>query len=328
MLASEPRVICLLGPTASGKSRLAMHLAPELNAEIVSVDSAQIYRGMDIGTAKPSQAERTRVPHHLIDRLDPATTWSAQQFREDALAAIREIHARGRTALLVGGTMLYFRTLLAPMAPLPAADARVRAHLQQRLEREGLAVLYEELLRHDPAVAGHIDAGNRQRILRALEVRTLTGRPLSAHWAQAGGSLPAGTVAADFPWPVLQLGLMPSDRKTLHSDIRARFDAMLAAGFVDEVRALYARPDLNTDLPALRSVGYRQIWQWLAEGGAYEDMVERACAATRQLAKRQLTWLRGWRNLQTFDTLHGNLSDRVLSFLHHEIPNRFDVSGE
>lgn len=318
-------VICLMGPTASGKSGLAMTLAEPLNAEIVSVDSAQVYRGMDIGTAKPSPAEQARVPHHLIDRLDPADAWSAEQFRDDALTAIREIIGRGRTPLLVGGTMLYFRTLLSPMAPLPAADPSLRAGLNARVEAEGLAALYRELVRRDPETAGQLDPNNRQRVLRALEVLALTGRPLSAHWHAAGPMPPPGEVSPDFPWPVLQLGLMPGNRTVLHRRINARFDAMLRDGLVDEVRRLYARQDLSPDLPSMRSVGYRQIWQWLAEGGSQEVMAEKARAATRQLAKRQLTWLRGWRNLKSFDTLDGNLSDRVLNFLHNELPSRCET---
>ena len=286
----EP-LACLIGPTASGKSALALPLAEALGAEIVSVDSAQVYRGMDVGTAKPSAAERARVTHHLIDVADPAEPYSAARFVEDALGAIESIRSRGRRPLLVGGTVLYFNALQRGLAPMPGADPALRAALAAELAARGARALHEELGRVDPAAAARIHANDPQRVQRALEVYRATGTPLSALQRATRPALRG---------PFLKLALVPEDRAWLHARIRARFAQMLRNGLLDEVRALRARADLDAGLPALRSVGYRQAWAHLAErdGRPPEtrpgaDWAQRAVAATRRLAKRQLTWLRG-----------------------------------
>lgn len=273
--------IGLAGPTASGKSALAMALAEQLPLEIVSVDSALVFRGMDIGTAKPSAEERARVPHHLIDILDPIDAYSAARFAADARRLIGEINARGRLALLVGGTMLYFKALIEGLDVLPAADADLRATLDARARAEGWPTLHAELARIDPTTAARLAPNDAQRIQRALEVFQLTGRPLSAHHGQRG--------TAGLPLPLI--ALEPTSRDWLHRRIAERFDAMLAAGFVDEVRALRARGDLHPGLPSIRCVGYRQAWAAL-DAGELRPLREQGIAATRQLAKRQLTWLR------------------------------------
>jgi tRNA dimethylallyltransferase len=274
----------LAGPTASGKTGLALALAERVPLEIISVDSALVFRGMDIGTAKPSAAELAAVPHHLIDVLDPTEAYSAARFAADARRLIGEINARGRLALLVGGTMLYFKALVDGLDALPEADADIRAQLDARAAAEGWPALHAELARVDPATAARLAPLDAQRIQRALEVWQLTGRPLSDHHGQrAVPGLPLRLVA-----------LEPDSRAWLHDRIAQRFDAMLAAGFIDEVRALRARGDLHPDLPAMRCVGYRQAWEAL-DAGDLAPLRERGIAATRQLAKRQLTWLRSMR---------------------------------
>jgi tRNA dimethylallyltransferase len=275
------KALGLAGPTASGKTGLALALAERVPLEIISVDSALVFRGMDIGTAKPDADERAAVPHHLIDVLDPSEAYSAARFAADARRLITDINARGRLALLVGGTMLYFKALVDGLDALPEADADVRAQLDARAAAEGWPSLHAELARVDPATAARLAPHDAQRIQRALEVWQLTGRPLSAHHGQrAVPGLPLPLVA-----------LEPVSRAWLHERIARRFDAMLAAGFVDEVRALRARGDLHPDLPSMRCVGYRQAWEAL-DAGDLGPLRERGIAATRQLAKRQLTWLR------------------------------------
>ncbi len=278
-----PRALCLAGPTASGKSDIAMALAVGLGqpVEIISVDSAQVYRGMDIGTAKPSAAQRAAVPHHLIDIIEPTQAYSAARFVADATQAIAQINARGHLALLVGGTMLYFKALLQGLDALPGADAALRAALDAQAATEGWPALHAELARVDPLTAARLAPADAQRIQRALEVYRLTGRPLSALHGSAG--------RPTFRLPLI--ALEPQDRAWLHARIVARFHEMLGAGLVDEVRILRARGDLHADLPAMRCVGYRQAWEAL-EHGNVEALAERSIAATRQLAKRQLTWLR------------------------------------
>ncbi len=279
--------IALAGPTASGKSALAMAAATRWPLEIISVDSAQVYRGMDIGTAKPSLAERAAVPHHLIDLLDPAQAYSAAQFVADARRLIGEINARGRTALLVGGTMLYFKALRDGIDALPAADATLRAALDARAATEGWPALHAALAQIDPITAARLAATDAQRIQRALEVFALSGQPMSALHGQSraeGLALPL-------------LALEPTSRPWLHARIAQRFDGMLADGLLDEVRSLRQRPDLHPGLPALRCVGYRQAWaaldaQALAGDALTAQLRDTSIAATRQLAKRQLTWLR------------------------------------
>jgi tRNA dimethylallyltransferase len=285
----SPTAIAIAGPTASGKSALALAAAQRWPVEIISVDSALVYRGMDIGTAKPSAAERAAVPHHLIDCIDPTAAYSAAQFVADATRLVADIQARGRTALLVGGTMLYFKALADGLDAMPPADPAVRAALEARAAADGWPALHADLARVDPATAARLPPGDAQRIQRALEVWQLTGRPISAFHGSgrsAGLALPL-------------LALEPADRSWLHARIAERFEAMLAAGFVDEVRALRSRGDLHPDLPAMRCVGYRQAWSALeadtalAPGSpAWTLLRDQGIAATRQLAKRQLTWLR------------------------------------
>ncbi|WP_422732625.1 tRNA (adenosine(37)-N6)-dimethylallyltransferase MiaA [Microbulbifer magnicolonia] len=286
-----PKAIFLMGPTASGKTDLAMALADRLPVELVSVDSALVYRGLDIGSAKPSPQELVRYPHRLIDICDPAESYSAGRFREDALKAMAEIVAAGKIPLLVGGTMLYFRALLEGMAQLPEADPAIRAEIETRAEREGWPALHAELAQVDPELASELHPNHSVRIERGLEVYRLTGRPLSQlRREQARDSLVEH-------YDLRQLALLPRDRALLHERIAIRFRRMLESGFVDEVRALRARGDLHEDLPAIRAVGYRQVWQYLEGRLTYDEMVEAGIAATRQLAKRQLTWLRRWPDL-------------------------------
>ncbi len=279
-----PQALCLAGPTASGKTAVALALARELPLEIVSVDSALVYRGMDIGTAKPSMAERAQVPHHLIDILDPREAYSAARFVADARRLIGEIRARGRMPLLVGGTMLYFKALREGLDEMPPADPAVRARLDAEAAQRGWPALHAELARVDPVTAARLPPGDSQRIQRALEVWQLTGRPLSAWHGQQRTGMDA---TASLP----MLSLEPASRAWLHERIAQRFDAMLQAGLLDEVRALQARGDLHEGLPSMRCVGYRQAWAALAQGDT-THLRDQGIAATRQLAKRQLTWLR------------------------------------
>ena len=289
MAAAEagPRlpVFVLTGPTGSGKSDWAIALAERAPVEIVSVDSALVYRGLDIGTAKPARAVRERLPHHLIDICDPADSYSAGRFLADALGWVRDIHARGRVPLLVGGTMLYLRALLRGLAVLPQAAPELRTRIDARAAREGWPALHAELARLDPEAAGRIAPADAQRIQRALEVCYSTGRPIS--------ELQRATVSPLAGWPVRVWVLAPAERTRLHERLAQRFAAMMAAGFLDEVRGLRDRGDLSARHPSMRAVGYRQLWAHLEGEYALEEAVARGVAATRQLAKRQLTWLRG-----------------------------------
>lgn len=301
----RPPAIALMGPTASGKSALALEWAQRLDGEIVSVDSALVYRGLDIGAAKPSSEERAAVPHHLVDLRDPWQPYSAADFAEAARAAIDDILARGRIPILAGGTGLYFRALQQGLSPMPPADPALRATIAAEAAQRGWPALHAELARVDPDAAARIHATDPQRIQRALEVHRASGRPISA-WQRAHAAPPR-------PWRLLKLVLAPRGRDALHARIAARFDAMLEQGFLDEVRALRAIPQLRAhpaplDLPALRAVGYRQAWEYLddrdagsGDAGAFAAFRERAIAATRQLAKRQLTWLRGELDARWFD---------------------------
>ncbi len=297
-LDARPRAIALMGPTASGKSAYAIELAQRLGGEIVSVDSALVYRGLDIGAAKPTRAEQVQVPHHLIDLREPWQPYSAAEFAVDAKRAIDGIVARGRLPILAGGTGLYFRALLHGLSDMPAADPALRAVLAAEAGARGWAALHAELAQVDPEAAVRIHATDAQRIQRALEVYRLSGRSISEWQRSACGSrLPVCT---------LTLVLAPPQRADLHARIEARFDAMLAAGFLDEVRALRALPELVAhpqplDLPALRAVGYRQAWEYLDGASTAGEFRERAIAATRQLAKRQFTWLRGELDARWFD---------------------------
>jgi tRNA dimethylallyltransferase len=287
-----PPAIFLAGPTATGKTALAMALAAEFPVEIVSVDAAQVYRGMDIGTAKPSLEERARVPHQLIDIRDPAEIYSAADFRADALQAMHAITARRRIPLLVGGTLFYFRALEHGLPDLPAADPAVRARLLAEAEQHGWRALHARLQRLDPDRAARIHPNDPQRTLRALEIIELTGRTASAFGMRG---------QAELPYRVIKLFLYPQDRDWLHARIAARFQAMLAQGFLDEARALFARPDLRPELPSLRTVGYRQAGLYLSGKINYDALTERAVTATRQLAKRQMTWIRAETADERFD---------------------------
>jgi tRNA dimethylallyltransferase len=288
----RPLAAFLMGPTASGKTALACALAERFPLGLISVDSALVYRGFDIGSAKPDAATLARFPHRLIDIRDAAQPYSAAEFAVDALRAMREISAGGSIPLLVGGTGLYFRALQGGLSDLPAADADVRARIAREAQQSGWPALHARLTRLDPAAAERIRPGDAQRIQRALEVIELTGKPLSS---QQGG------IRQRFGYRVLKLALVPEDRAVLHARIAQRIDAMLAHGFLDEVRALRSRGDLRADLPALRAVGYRQAWQHLEGRYGADEFRERAIFATRQLAKRQITWLRAELDAQWLD---------------------------
>ena len=301
------RDVLLLGPTASGKSALAMEIARRLPVEIVSVDSALVYRGMDIGTAKPDDADRARVPHHLIDIIDPTEAYSAARFAHDAARLIDDVRARGRLPLLVGGTMLYARALTQGMHPLPPADPAIRARLDAQAAQHGWPALHARLARLDPATAARLEPADGQRIQRALEVIESTGRPMSELL-----SAPAPDTALR---PMLTIALEPSDRAALHARIERRFDQMLGHGLLDEVARLRARGDLHLELPSMRCVGYRQVWEHLDGRYDLEQTRARGIAATRQLAKRQLTWLRALHERQRVDCLAGDALDQALRLL-------------
>jgi tRNA dimethylallyltransferase len=282
MTTQLPPAIFLMGPTASGKTSLAIQLAHQFNAEIISVDSALVFRDMDIGTAKPSLAERDTIPHHLIDILDPSESFSTGQFRQQALALMQDIHQRGKLPLLVGGTMLYFNALSQGLAVLPPANSEIRARLDAELAEFGSAILHQRLAEIDPLAAQRIHPNDPQRIQRALEVFELSGQPISSFFANN----------PELPYRLLKLIIAPNDRAVLHQKIALRFKQMLAQGFIEEVTALYQRGDLNETYPAIRAVGYRQAWAYLKGEDNLTEMTEKAIAATRQLAKRQFTWLR------------------------------------
>lgn len=292
-----------MGPTGAGKTDLAAGLVAEFPLEIVSVDAAMVFRGMDIGTAKPDRELLARAPHHLIDVIDPAESYSAARFLADADAAIRSIESRGRTPLLVGGTMLYFRAFQSGLARLPAADPAIRERLDARAASAGWPALHAELARLDPAAASRIRPNDRQRIQRALEVIERTGRPMSAQLAE---DLRGATRGAD-----LSLVLAPADRAALFERIARRFDAMLVQGLVAEVEALRARGDLHAGLPALRLIGYRQLWDHLEGATTLAEAALRAVAATRQLARRQLTWLRAEPGAEWFDPFETETPERI-----------------
>jgi tRNA dimethylallyltransferase len=298
--------VLLMGPTATGKSALALDLAARFGGEIVSVDSAQIYRGMDIGSAKPDVATRERIAHHLIDILDPTEAYSAARFARDASSAIEAIRARGRVPILVGGTMLYFKALLEGLSALPEGDPAVRAALDKRAAREGWPALHAELARVDPATAARLEPGDAQRIQRALEVWRVTGVPLSS----LQGHRQAGASAG----PTVRVALIPSDRTRLHAAIAERFDAMLAAGLVDELRSLRGRHALAPELPSMRCIGYRQAWSYLEGEIDAATLRARGIAATRQLAKRQFTWLRAT-EAEAFEPFADDVAHTVTAYV-------------
>jgi len=282
-----------LGPTASGKTSLAIDLYKSIPSELISVDSALIYKGMDIGTAKPTAAELLDAPHHLIDILDPASSYSAADFRTDALRLIADIHSRGNTAILVGGTMLYFRTLLQGISPLPEADPEIRQQIEAEAAEHGWGYLHQQLAEFDPVSAARIHPNDPQRVNRAVEVYRLTGKSLTELTERKG---------EPFPYPVQQFAINPTDRSELHQRIAVRFRQMLDCGFAEEVKTLMQRPDLHLDLPSMRCVGYRQMWLHLQGQLSEQEMIDQGIAATRQLAKRQLTWLRSWPELNWLKT--------------------------
>lgn len=311
---SLPPAIFLMGPTAAGKTDLALELVQHFPCDIISVDSAMIYRGMDIGTAKPSPAQLAAAPHRLIDILDPAETYSAAQFRYDALREMAQITQAGRIPLLVGGTMLYFRALQYGLSDLPAADEAVRARLEDELQRDGLASLHARLTQVDPRAAARIHPHDTQRIQRALEVYDVSGMSLSDLIDVPQTSAGLAIEPSVFPYRAVKVAVLPDDRAELHRRIEVRFKAMLMQGFVDEVGRLHRRGDLHIGLPALRAVGYRQVWCHLEGEMSYDQMVERGIFATRQFAKRQLTWLRSAHDTVKFD-ISGNIFDKVLKHL-------------
>lgn len=288
-----------MGPTASGKTDLAIRLCSKLPCEIISVDSALIYRDMDIGTAKPNAEELEEAPHKLINFLDPAQTYSAADFRRDALREMERITTRGNIPLLVGGSMLYFKTLLEGIADLPETDLSIRAEIQGVALAKGWPFVHGLLAEVDPVSAARIHPNHSQRIERALGVFRATGKTITAYYQLQNNERSA---EGDFPYRVLQMAIAPLDRKVLHERIEQRFQQMLERGFIDEVRLLHKRADLNPDLPSIRAVGYRQAWQYLDGQLTYEEMNSRAVIATRQLAKRQFTWLNKWKGLRWLHT--------------------------
>jgi tRNA dimethylallyltransferase len=308
---SSPPAIFLMGPTASGKSALAIQLAHRLNGEIISVDSALVYRGMDIGTAKPAMEERQGVQHHLIDILDPRESFSTGQFKTQALMLMEDITQRGRLPILAGGTMLYFNALSGGLAELPEADPAIRAKLDEELKVLGKEVLHRRLSSIDPVAAARIHPNDPQRIQRALEVFEITGKPLSAYFSDAQ--------QAQIPYRAIKLIVAPQDRKILHQLIARRFMAMLDHGFIEEVETLYKRGDLSEAMPSIRCVGYRQIWAYLK--GEYDKatMIDKAIAATRQLAKRQFTWLRRETEAISFDSHAPDLHAEVLAEIEDKL---------
>ncbi|MFC3291801.1 tRNA (adenosine(37)-N6)-dimethylallyltransferase MiaA [Modicisalibacter luteus] len=304
---TRPLAIFLMGPTASGKTDLAMALHERLGAELISVDSAMVYRGMDIGTAKPSPEELARAPHRLIDIRDPAEPYSAAQFRDDARGEMCRISARGNIPLLVGGTMLYYKSLVGGIGSLPEADSKVRAELEAWTARDGMQALHDHLCKVDPDSAARIHPNDPQRLMRALEVQRITGRPMSELWREQARET--------FPWRTLSIGLAPADRHVLHERIARRFTMMLRAGFIDEVAGLKQRGDLHPGLPSMKSVGYRQAWQYLDGAYGEEDLKFKGIVATRQLAKRQITWLRSWPALHWVDSLGSAPLEEILNLV-------------
>ena len=298
----RPTVIFLMGPTASGKTALAIELAKRLPCDIISVDSALVYRGMDIGTAKPTAIEQAEAPHRLLDLIDPSESYSAADFRRDALREIESIVAQDRIPLLVGGTMLYYKALLEGLSPLPAADPLIRQAIETEAEQIGWDALHQQLQHIDPVSAARIHQNDPQRLSRALEVYRISGKTLTELTQTKGEQLPYRT---------LQFAIASTDRELLRQRIAERYQLMLSQGFEQEVRALYQRGDLNVDLPSIRCVGYRQMWEYLDGQLSYDEMVYRGIVATCQLAKRQMTWLRGWQNVTWLETGAANNADIV-----------------
>lgn len=307
-----PGAIFIMGPTASGKTDLAIELSRYLPCDLISVDSAQIYRGMDIGTAKLEPEVLAEFPHALIDIVDPAESYSAALFREDALQLMEQSVQQGRVPVLVGGTMMYYKALLEGMASMPAADEAVRLELEQQAEQQGLVALHAELKRVDPESAARIHENDSQRIIRALEVWRVSGVTMTEH------RLRQQQEKHELPYQVTAFAIAPQERSVLHARIEQRFALMLRQGLVDEVEALLERGDLHAELPSIRCVGYRQVWDYLLGEYSYEEMHDKGVAATRQLAKRQLTWLRSWQNLNWLDSLDKNKLNAALKSLRRD----------
>ena len=307
MSTSLPPAIFLMGPTASGKTALALELVKRHNCEIISVDSALIYRDMDIGTAKPDAAMQAEAPHRLIDLIDPAESYSAADFREDALREMAEITASGKVPLLVGGTMMYFKFLRDGSADLPKSDETVRQQLLDEGRELGWPAMHQRLAEVDPESARRLKPMDSQRIQRALEVYLISGKTLTQHWAEQH--------TEPLPYHVVNLAVCPAERSRLHERIAQRFRIMLSDGFMEEVKALRARGGLHIDLPSVRCVGYRQAWEYLDGQYGYDEMVERGIIATRQLAKRQITWLRSWPDLHWLDTDDPDIVRNTLKIL-------------
>jgi tRNA dimethylallyltransferase len=307
---NNPPAIFLMGPTASGKTALSVQLAQALNGEIISVDSAQVFKGMDIGTAKPSLEERAGIPHHLLDILDPSEVFSTGQFRDQALVLMNDIAARGKIPILVGGTMLYFNALNNGLATLPAANQAIREKLDKELALLGKERLHQRLAKIDPESAARIHPNDPQRIQRALEVYEITGRSLTSFFKESQST--------DIPFQKIKLIIAPQERKFLHARIAIRFRQMLEQGVVDEVKALYSRGDLSEKMPSIRAVGYRQIWSYLQGEYDYQTMTEKGIIATRQLAKRQFTWLRKETDGAIFQTGQPDLLVRVIESINRQ----------
>ena len=306
MSSDKPPIVCILGPTASGKTDLAVNLVQHFPMDIISVDSAMVYKGMDIGTAKPDAETLKRAPHRLIDFLDPAVSYSAAQFRSDALREMADITSKGRIPLLVGGTMMYFKSLLHGLAEMPSADEHTREAILAEAREQGWDKMHVKLAKVDPESAQRIHPNDPQRISRALEIYELTGVPLSAWQAKPTEPL---------SYRPLLIALFPSDRAWLHERIERRFHLMVEQGLIEEVRALYERWDLNESMPSVRAEGYRQVWQYLKGDYDQNQMIERGIIATRQLAKRQMTWLRSLPDLHTFDCINNDLEAKVLNLI-------------
>ncbi|MCD9117816.1 tRNA (adenosine(37)-N6)-dimethylallyltransferase MiaA [Pseudomonas bijieensis] len=316
-MSQLPPAIFLMGPTAAGKTDLAIELTKVLPCELISVDSALVYRGMDIGTAKPSKELLAEFPHRLIDILDPAEAYSAADFRRDALQAMAEITARGKIPLLVGGTMLYYKALVDGLADMPAADPEVRTQIEEEAARLGWQALHEQLAIIDPESAARIHPNDPQRLSRALEVYRVSGQSMTAlrQRQSAQSTEAAASGLQQLPYTVANLAIAPANRQVLHRRIEQRFTLMLEQGFIDEVVALRERSDLHPGLPSIRAVGYRQVWDYLDGKLTSAEMQERGIIATRQLAKRQFTWLRSWTDLHWLDSLDCDNLPRALKYL-------------
>ena len=321
MATQSPTALFILGPTASGKTALTLALAQQQPIEIISVDSALVYRGMDIGTAKPSRAEQAICPHHLIDIIEPTEAYSAAQLAADAQRLIHEIHARGRLPVLVGGTMLYVKALLEPLTELPESDAQIRAQIDAQAADLGWPAMHAQLAQIDPITAARIEPNDAQRINRALEIFHISGKPM-AEW------LAEDTTTHELSFKPILTALIPEPRAILHERINQRFVTMLNEGFLDEMRTLRARGDLHLGLPSMRCVGYRQAWEHLDGAYGYDELIEKGQAATRQLAKRQMTWIRGMSQIQVFDSakLTAANTDPLLKCIHELIDSFQDRS--